>query len=577
MNLELNWNNQEFIIKKWTEETGVLGRFVSVDTETTVVPFHMTPDLVTFQAYSGGKYVYYVPREKVSSFMDMHINSFIIGQNFAFDADVISKELSNSSIIYRYYDNNNVRDVGILYRLLHLADKGFVPFKRNLALLSKLFLGKELIKDETRENFGQFLNLPLDAIPFEYLEYGAIDVIATYKVYFKLIAEIQRHDKFKNLLGQDIQAKGDLALLHMHKNGIGFDLEQRDKWVENLDKEISKHSNILASWGWVRGKKGVNDVYESIIDRLGIANALPRTASGVVSSKADDLEQYRKYPFINSYLQYQSLEKAASFVTGITSSCIHPRYNLMVNTGRTSCSKPNFQQLPKLGGIREMFIPTSKEDTFIITDYSAIELSTLAQVCYDYYGYSEMRERINAGDDLHKYYASVMNGCELDEVTKQQRQEAKAANFGFPGGLGIDTFIEFSAGYGLELTQEKAQEMKDVWFAAFPEMEDYMKNEIGEVFTLTGRKRGNTSYCAEKNTPFQGLAADGAKIALYNLDKAGFKIVGFVHDEIITQVAKSGAEQALKKQEEIMIDSMREVVPDVRVGVESAISDFYTK
>ena len=61
--------------------------------------------------------------------------------------------------------------------------------------------------------------------------------------------------------------------------------------------------------------------------------------------------------------------------------------------------------------------------------------------------------------------------------------------------------------------------MKKVWFDAFPEMEDYMKNEIGEVFTLTGRKRGNTSYCAEKNTPFQGLAADGAKIALYNLDK----------------------------------------------------------
>jgi DNA polymerase I-like protein with 3'-5' exonuclease and polymerase domains len=574
----LEFNNQTYDIKIWDHvEDGKLGRFVAVDTETTVVPFYMTPDIVTFQAYSGGTNVYYVLKEDISRFLKIHGESFLILHNAPFDMDVISKSTKDTEAIYDIYDNNRVRDTSILYRLWHLANVGFIPFKYNLALLSEKLCGIKLVKDEVRENFGQFVDLPFEAIPQEYLEYGAKDVIATYKVYFKLIALLREHDKKQTLLSHDIQAKGDLALLHMHKNGIGFDLEQRDKWVENLDKEISKHSNILASWGWVRGKKGVNDVYESIIDRLGIANALPRTASGVVSSKADDLEQYRKYPFINSYLQYQSLEKAASFVTGITSSCIHPRYNLMVNTGRTSCSKPNFQQLPKLGGIREMFIPTSKEDTFIITDYSAIELSTLAQVCYDYYGYSEMRERINAGDDLHKYYASVMNGCELDEVTKQQRQEAKAANFGFPGGLGIDTFIEFSAGYGLELTQEKAQEMKDVWFAAFPEMEDYMKNEIGEVFTLTGRKRGNTSYCAEKNTPFQGLAADGAKIALYNLDKAGFKIVGFVHDEIITQVAKSGAEQALKKQEEIMIDSMREVVPDVRVGVESAISDFYTK
>ena len=90
-----------------------------------------------------------------------------------------------------------------------------------------------------------------------------------------------------------------------------------------------------------------------------------------------------------------------------------------------------------------------------------------------------------------------------------------------------------------------------------------------------GRYRGNTFYCAEKNTPFQGLAADGAKLALYELDKNGFKINGFVHDEIITE--NSEAEEYLNIQEQIMIDSMRKVVPDVLVKVESNISDFYTK
>ena len=71
----------------------------------------------------------------------------------------------------------------------------------------------------------------------------------------------------------------------------------------------------------------------------------------------------------------------------------------------------------------------------LITDYSAIELATLAQVCYSTFGYSEMRNRINAGEDLHRYYASIMNNCAIEDVTKQQRQEAKAANFGFPGWI----------------------------------------------------------------------------------------------------------------------------------------------
>ena len=573
----MQFNNQEYNILTWSKEVGKIGRFIACDTETTVVPFTQIPDLVTFQAYSGGTNVYYVTRENIKDFLEAHGDSFIIMHNAPFDTDVINKVLGNREVMYSFYDANLIRDTGVLYRLLHLASLGFLPFKYNLALLSEKFLGTKLIKDEVRENFGQFLNLPFEAIPNNYLEYGAIDVISTYNLYFRLVAEIRNHDKYNTLLSHDIQVKGDLALNHIYKNGIGFDLKQRDEWMIGIDAQMQKHSNILASWGWVRGKKGVNDDYSRIMGIVGVSNLLPSTETGVLSSKADDLQPFRSIPFINSYLEYQSLEKAASFVSGITGSVVHPRYNLLVNTGRTSCSKPNFQQLPKFGGIREMFIPTNEEDTFIITDYAAIELSTLAQVAYDQYGYSVMMNQINDGVDLHKYYASVMNGCTIEEVTKQQRQEAKAANFGFPGGLGVDTFIEFSRGYGLELTKTQAQEMKDVWFDAFPEMRDYMKNEMGEIFTLTGRKRGNTSFCTEKNTPFQGLAADGAKLAMYNLDKAGFKVVGFVHDEIICQVKKVDAEELLTLQEKIMIESMRVVVPDVAVGVESNISDFYTK
>jgi len=188
-----------------------------------------------------------------------------------------------------------------------------------------------------------------------------------------------------------------------------------------------------------------------------------------------------------------------------------------------------------------------------------------------------MRDKINEGTDLHKYYASVLFGVEEKNVEKWQRQAAKAANFGFPGGLGIETFIEFAKGYDITLTSDEAQHMKDTWFAAFPEMKEYMQGEEGHVWTLTGRLRADTTYCAEKNTPFQGLAADGAKIALYNLMDAGFKLVGFVHDEIITEVPENIAEKMRGLQEEIMVNSMSLVVPDVKISVESTISPRYCK
>ena len=95
--------------------------------------------------------------------------------------------------------------------------------------------------------------------------------------------------------------------------------------------------------------------------------------------------------------------------------------------------------------------------------------------------------------------------------------------------------------------------------------------------TTTGRIRGNTTFCAEKNTPFQGLAADGAKLALFYLQKAGFNIVLFCHDEIVTEVPILEAKKLLAKQEEIMIQSMYKVTPDIKITVESQISAFYIK
>jgi DNA polymerase-1 len=562
--------DSKFDILIWDGE--LLGSRIAIDTETDIKPFHMTPNLITLQAFNGAE-VYYVPKQRVYEFFETHSNSTYIAHHFSFDFGVLNKYMDDDKLFYEMVDSHRIHDTSIMYRLLGLARFGFVPRKYNLSLVtSELF--NVVIDKELQTAWSPYLNSEISDIPKDMLTYGALDVIATYYNHMKLQGKIVEYDKYNTMLSHNIQVKGEWALNQIYKNGIGFDLEKRDSWLEEKNKELDITSTVLDTYGWHRGLKGMKDRFDSICNDFEIK--VPKTADGHRSSKGEDLLKYSGNHFVDNYLKFHEIEKATTFVRGVESERVHPRYNSLVNTGRTSCSKPNFQQLPRVGGIREMFKAVTGS-TFIITDYSTLELATLAQVTYDRYGYSVMRDQINEGVDLHKYYASVMNKCSIDEVTKEMRQQAKAANFGFPGGLGTETFITFCKGYGLKITEEEAKTMKNAWFEAFPEMKEYMKNEDGYVTTLTGRYRGQTTYCAEKNTPFQGLAADGAKIALYNLTKAKYKVVGFVHDEIICEVPVGKERAYLTTQEKIMIDSMKEVVGDVNISVESMISDKYCK
>jgi DNA polymerase I-like protein with 3'-5' exonuclease and polymerase domains len=332
---------------------------------------------------------------------------------------------------------------------------------------------------------------------------------------------------------------------------------------------------------------------------------------------------------------------------------VHPSYNVLVSTGRTSCYNPNIQQIPREGGIRECFIP-SPGHCFVIIDYSTLELCTLAQVCLDRYGSSRMAELINKGADLHRWFASVVANKRETEVTEEERQRAKACNFGFPGGLGAARFLEYARNtFGItDMAEQKAAALKEKWLDAFPEMRLYLQDCLLErhdfssldwcddskiaanlfkriiggsrtsttgkpyspktiqwafevvlpdvapwaadategskqllaevvketVVTRTGRIRAKVDYCQAKNTPFQGLAADGAKIALYRLVKAGYRIALFVHDEFVVEIPTDcdlGAEA--KKIEDLVVNGMRSVVPDVVIRAEWAVADRWYK
>ena len=118
------FDGEKYTIQFWQDES--LGRVLAIDTETSIKPFTETPDLITFQVYDGES-LFYVPRNKVFDFLNLHKNRTLIFANAAFDIDVIEKD--TDFIFKDQIENNKIYDILIMYRLLGLAIKGNVPNK----------------------------------------------------------------------------------------------------------------------------------------------------------------------------------------------------------------------------------------------------------------------------------------------------------------------------------------------------------------------------------------------------------------------------------------------------------------
>ena len=272
-----------------------------------------------------------------------------------------------------------------------------------------------------------------------------------------------------------------------------------------------------------------------------------------------------------------------------------------------------------------------------------------------------MRDLINSGTDLHRHVAAMVLGKPETQITKAERQKAKAIDFGLPGGMGVRGLMGYAASsYGVELTLDEAERWRGAWLALFPEMQEYLAQEddlgrLGETLDLashpgdpqpspasaaalvmrvaggaletstgrvfnkdeldwawkqisegrageikslaeairlrrgspelrkavmpglpavipTGRVRADCSYTERHNWPFQALAADGAKLALYALVRSGYRVAAFIHDEVLVEVPERDDYRDVAEDiSRIMIEAMRRVCPDVAIRTEYAV------
>jgi hypothetical protein len=291
---------------------------------------------------------------------------------------------------------------------------------------------------------------------------------------------------------------------------------------------------------------------------------------------------------------------------------ITSRPNVLVRSGRTSWRDPNFQNPPAKGGFRACFKPRPGT-VFASIDYAALELTTLAQTCLQLFGYSKMAEAINEGKDLHlafaaEYFLRLPYEAALSiyqdtshprfAEVKDRRQRAKVANFGIPGGLGVEALVSYAKGYGLNLTYNDADELIKAWKEQWPVMKEYFKmmsqaarSGIEGRFTVrqlgSGRLRAGCSYTSGANTYFQGLAADGAKAAMWQLYKAcyldtgsplhGVRMWAFIHDEFMFEGPEETAHLWAPEASRIMVEAMGKYTPDVKQAAEPCLMDTWSK
>jgi DNA polymerase-1 len=370
----------------------------------------------------------------------------------------------------------------------------------------------------------------------------------------------------------------------MQHAGMGFDAEAWAKLSKTAEGEAAAlHAELTAIAVEALGPtdlfggKSIN--WNSPVQ---VGKVLSELGIKVSSTNENTLRRVRDtHPIIGLLLEYREVKKKATtygakWATYVNSATgrIHADWRQIGSEpGRMSCQAPNLQNLPRDEEYRACFIPAPGY-VRIAADYSQIELRIIAQLAKD----SKMLGAFERGEDLHRLTASLVKGKPTQDVTKDDRQLAKAVNFGLIFGQGPKGLAEYAMNtYGVAMTVDQAADFREKFFDAYRGVRAWHSRHSAdsETRTLLGRRRimgPKALYTWRYNSPVQGTAADLLKLALCLLWETpgpeGTVVVQAVHDEIIVEApepqaaeAKAWLVSAMEKAAAAMLD--RRVLPGV--------------
>lgn len=497
------------------------------------------------------------------------------GKLIKFSKEVVDKETGEKSLVQgmRWYQYNYDLDA-LLWRAS----------------------GRRLDKDTWRLRYGEFIDIPISEWPEGACLYPLEDAKATLEVFLKqeIHADPYLVDQFRQTRAAWALHLTSVWGLRTHKAGV----DALEKATQDALAEIE---DGLKAAGLVR-HDGSRDTKKAAARMTAVCAAagkpLRLTEKGGISLDKESCEASEDSTLVD-YAALTSLKtvlaKDIPIVRGGLSFPVHCNYG-MAASGRSTASNPNVQNSKRKHGIREVWAP---RDGFVYAqaDFTALELHGLAQVCLCMFGESELAKVLNAGRDPHTEFACSMLGISYeigmqrkedpdDEEFGDSRQAAKVAAFGYGGGMGAASLVDYARkGYKVILTETRAKELKAAWLARFPEMVKYFayigdltrKNEDGLAsitHLFSNRQRGGCFFTAAANSFFQGISSDAAKRAMYLTERScyaepqnvlyGSRVVLFCHDEQIMEVLDDWfAHDKATEMSRLMCAGAKEFMPDV--------------
>ncbi|MBL8281484.1 DNA polymerase I [Acinetobacter junii] len=415
--------------------------------------------------------------------------------------------------------------------------------------------------------------------------YAAEDAHVTYRLYEVLSSKLKSHPELVNIL-HNIEMPVARVLTGMEEDGIKLD----HKFLDQLSVEFSDTMQTLENQATELAGETFNiaspkQVGEVLFDKLGIKGG-KKTATGQYSTSESILEKI-EHPLAEVILEHRGLAKLKNTYTDRlveqshdATHRVHTSYHqALTATGRLSSTDPNLQNIPirtPIGRqIRKAFIAPEGR-VLLAADYSQIELRLMAHFSQD----DALVHAFQQGQDVHRRTAAEVLGIAIEDVTNDQRRQAKAVNFGLLYGMS-----EFGLTRQLGFTREESRSYIARYFQRYPGVLDYMERtrqiarEQGFVETILGRRLYTPDILATNkmikqaaeraaiNAPLQGSAADIIKLAMIAVDKIlpkdQAKLLLQVHDELVFEADVSIADELSKQIADVMQSVLEISVPFV--------------
>jgi len=503
------------------------------------------------------------------------------GHNLKFDYQILKKigltlkGIVFDSLIAAFLVNPN--------RGLKLDHLTMAYFNRRLVSLEDIAEGK-----------GKDLNI-LKIPEADLSWYAAEDADYAWQLYLALKPELQTAGQER--LFNNIEIPLIPVLAEMELAGVSLDQSILNRMAKQFDQRIKKlTAKIYQQAGREFNIASPLQLKEILFEHLQIGTkGIKKTKTGISTASAELDKMMNLHPIIPLISQYRELTKLQStYITALpklisrTDNRLHTSFNQTVTaTGRLSSSNPNLQNIPirteEGRAIRQAFV-AKKGHLLLSADYSQIELRLAAHMSAD----PVMCKSFKKGEDIHRATAAAINKIPLDQVSYDQRRQAKEINFGVIYGLGSIGLAQRTG-----LTRDEAKDFIAKYFSVYKKLKEYIAgtkelvSQQGYVETLFGRRRylpeihSNMPQLvaqAERmavNMPLQGTAADIMKIAMIRLANSLPKVspdstmLLQVHDELVLEVPKKDLAKVTAETKKIMEQVIKLSVPliaDVKAG-----------